>query len=160
MAFQVRGTGAGFYITVSVMDGQGDLSQLRYALQSADYASALTDALAVVAGVDAMTAGQVVTYTISQYRDEDTVTFNANTDVSQRATLTFQIAGGVKKASLQIPAPDPAIFQSPSGPGQNIVDSTSAGIAAFAPLFQAGGECYISDGEVSAFFLRGKRTTR
>lgn len=160
MAFVTRGNGTGFFLTITIMDTQGDTSQLRYEMQSADFATALTDAGTVLTAVNAMTDGVITSYQIAQVMDEDSVSFPANADVSQRASLTFQLANSAKKASLQIPAPAQAIFQATSGPGNGIVDSTSAPIALYAPLFQSGGQLYISDGELSDFFLRGKRTTR
>lgn len=160
MALAPRGKGSGWFLTCRIIDTQGDSSTLKYALQSADYATAVTDSTAVISALDSMTAAVIGSTSLSFVQDEDTFAFPNGADCGVRARLTFQIANSVKKATLDIPAPENDIFVGGQGPTNNVVDSTDPAVGAYAQLFQAGGNAFISDGELSDFFLSGKRTTR
>lgn len=160
MPLVVRGNGAGFFLSISLTDTQGDVSTLRYELQSADYATALTDTTAIVNALMAVTGSAVSSTALSFVRDEDTFAFPVGADNGVRARLTFQLANSIEKATLDIPAPQNVIFVSPFGPNNNIVDIADLAVIAYAQLFQTGGKAFISDGELSDFILRGKRTTR
>lgn len=160
MPLVVRGNGAGFFLSISLTDTQGDVSTLRYELQSADYAGALTDTTAIVNALMAVTGSAVSSTSLSFVRDEDTFAFPVGADNGVRARLTFQLSNSIEKATLDIPAPQNVIFVSSVGPNNNIVDIADLAVIAYAQLFQTGGKAFISDGELSDFILRGKRTTR
>ena len=160
MALSPRGNGSGWFLSVSLTDNQDDVSVLRFSLTSADYASAVTDSAAVIAALDGVTRSTISSTSLSFVQDEDAFAYGAGSDNGVRARLTFQLAGSVEKATLDIPAPEEGIFQAPSGPGNGIVDTLDPAVVAYAQIYQAGNECFISDGELSDFLLRGKRTTR
>ena len=160
MALIIRGNGSGFFLSVSLTDTQGDVSTLRYELQSADYATAVTDTTAIVSALSAVTGSVVSSTSMSFVRDEDTFAFPTGADNGVRARLTFQLVNSIEKASLDIPAPQNGIFVSALGPNNNIVDIADTALVTDVQLFQAGGKSFISDGELSDFVLRGKRTTR
>lgn len=160
MALVPRGNGSGYFLSLSLTDTQGDVSTLRFELRGADFATASTNATAVIAGITGVTQSIVSSVAISFVRDEDTFVFPTGADNGVRARMTFQLANSVEKATLDIPAPENNIFTAPFGPNNNVVDLTNAEVIAYAQLFQVGGASYISDGEDSDFVLRGKRTTK
>jgi len=160
MALAPRGNGSGWFLTVSLTDTQGDVSTLRFELTSATEVAALVDVAAIVAAVEGVTRSVVTSTAMSFIQDEGAFAYPAGADNSVRARMTFQLAGSIEKATLDVPAPDEGIFVSASGPNNNIVDLADAAVIAYAGIFEAASEAYISDGEISDFLLRGKKTTR
>jgi len=161
MAFQSQG----FFVTFTIQDAQGDKTHRRLELDAATMTDALAYALVAKGYLDAVTAGCIVKYTVSQDFEEDAATLPANTDISQGANIVMRIDGRPSKsASWNIPAPDPTIFVGTSGENANTVDGTDAAVIAFVGMFDAdGGECFISDGEhIDAVnpFIGGYRTPR
>jgi len=160
MAFVARGNGSGYFASVSLTDTQGDVSTLKFELTSADFTAAQADTATIVAAVNGVTAATISSISISYVRDEDAFAFPVGADNGVRARMTFQLAGSIEKATLDIPSPDEGIWVAASGPNNNIVDTVDAAVVAYVSLFQAGEQAFLSDGEVSDFLLRGKRTTR
>jgi len=160
MALVARGNGAGFYLTVSLTDTQGDVSTLRFELRSADYAEAVTATAAIVAAIAGVSQSLITSTAISFVSDEDTFVYPTGADNGVRARMTFQLADSVEKATLDIPAPKIGIFVDPTGPGNNVVDTSDTEVLAYLAVFKVSGNAFISDGEDADLLLRGKRTTR
>lgn len=160
MALVPRGPGSGFYATLSMTDTQGQSSTLRYAMNAIDFATAQADLPFIIAGVTGVSQSVCTMAQISYVEEEDNFVHPVNADNSQRARITFQLAGKSQKATLDIPAPENGIFQTPSGEGNLSVDILDPEVVAFGALFQSGGKCFISDGDLSQFIIRGKRTVR
>lgn len=160
MALAARGNGSGFFLTLTMIDTQGDTSTKRFELRGADFAAAQVNATAIIAAIQGVSASVVGSSSLSFVQDEDTFAYPAGADNSVRARITFQLADSVEKATRDIPAPVDAIFVGLSGPTMNVVNIGDPLMATYAQLFQAGGHAFISDGEDSDFTLRGKRTTK
>lgn len=159
MAFAPRGNGNGFWLTLILSDTQGDTATMLFELQSADFATAVTDKDAILAAISGVSQAIVSSYHLAIVEDEDAFVFPAGADNSIKARVQFQIVDSVKKARRDIPSPQNAIFVAPSGPNNNVVDTTNAQVIAFAQLFQTGNQAFISDGEISEFILGGQRVS-
>ena len=160
MALVTRGPASGYYLDVTLIDTQGDASSKRYALDSADAATAATDTTTILTALGNVTDSVIQSYRLSLVYEEDAFAFPVGADNGSRARLTYQLADKSAKATEDIPAPKEAIFSAPSGPNNNVVDTLDPEVIAYVQLFQSGGPCYISDGDKTDFLLRGKRTTR
>jgi hypothetical protein len=160
MALVTQGNGSGFYLTVTLIDSQNDKSTLEYEMTSADYATAVTDSATILAALAGVTDASVSTVSISFRREEAAFAYPATLcNNSEKARIVVQLAGSTKKAVVDIPAPKNAIFVAPVGDNNNIVDLGDDEVIAYVQLFQADGESFISDGEVSAFGVRGEKVT-
>lgn len=159
MAFAPRGNGNGFWLVLTLVDTQGDPSTMEFELSSADFATAVTDKDAILAAISGVSQSIVASYHLKLIEDEDAFVFPVGADNSIKARLSFQILDSVDKARRDIPSPQNAIFVAPTGPNNNVVDTTNAAVIAFAQLFQTGGEAFLSDGEISEFLLGGQRVS-
>lgn len=161
---------AGFFLTVTLADAGGNKSTLQYDLQSADIATAQTDAATILAELDPLTDAVPVAYRIGQAFKEDTTFFAATgVEIENIASVVARIdAVGEKYAQFKVPAPNVGIFQAANGSGYNVVDGGNADLVAYLNLFQTagnGGIAFVSDGENlvspgTAGNVKGKRIHR
>lgn len=155
----------GFQLTVNLIDTSNSSSTLSFDLQAADYATSVTDSATILAALANVTNSNVGGYRIVEVFEENAFSLPANAQNAEKAECAAFIAGaGTKKAIFRIPAPATAVFVSPSGDQANVVDTGGTEILAYAALFEAGGEAYISDGEniaspASNSLVSGKRIT-
>jgi hypothetical protein len=91
---------------------------------------------------------------------EDTLVLPASgVENENQAFFSGKIFGDPTDSATQsIPAADPAIFISTSGPGANVVNMANATVISWVALFDSNGPWTISDGEawVNAT-VKGKR---
>lgn len=155
MAFVSTGWRAEF----SLMDNGGNITKKTYELTAADAATAETDVATILARLTAVTDCEVVAYHAYEQFEEDNVAYPAaGVQKENQALLTFDIVDNpLKKATHSIPAPKQAIFVGTTGPNANIVDTADADVIAYRQMFQAAGQCFISDGEVAFTLISGKR---
>jgi hypothetical protein len=154
---------SGYGLTVSIIDNGGNETSVQYKLRSGDHATAVTDSLAVIAALVAVSDGEISGYTISSNYAENALSFPATDAVQAEvsASMTTFVAGaGNKKANYRIPMPKAAIFTASIGKGANIVDTENADVLAFHALFGVGGKVYVSDGENAGGLYGGVRVTR
>lgn len=149
----------GWRVTFSLMDNGGNITTKTYELTSADATEAATDTATILARLTAVTDCEIVSYHSYEQFEEDTVAYPAaGVQKENQALLTFDIVDNpLKKATHSIPAPKQAIFVGVTGPNANIVDTADADVIAYRQMFQAGGQCFISDGEVAFTLISGKR---
>jgi len=160
MALVPVGNGAGFWCTVTLIDTQNDKSTLEFEMQSADYATALTDVDGILTALAGVTDASIGTVHLSYRRERDDFAYPVVTcNNSEKARIIVQLVGSTKKATIDIPAPKNAIFVSPVGAQNQIVNLVDASVINYINNFQTGGQAYISDGEVSDFGIRGERVT-
>jgi len=157
----------GYFANMTVVDSGGNKATLRYALASATIADALTDAATLISTLNAVTDGVIVSYTVGEAYEEDSVFFAAaGVHVENVALISAKIDDPeIKYASLRIPAPADGIFLAASGPNYNRVDPADAGLVAYLNNFATAGIATISDGEVlespgTAGNVTGKRIHR
>lgn len=150
----------GWYMTVSVMDKQGDVTTLQYELQSADATAAAADNVAVRAALNGVTSGMIIGYSLSERFYETVPAFPSVGDNSIKARVAARGSDGEVK-SLDIPAPEEALFVGTSGPANNVVDTTNTALLTYLALFESGNEAFISDGEnlVNGGVLDGQRVS-
>lgn len=150
-----------FQLVVEIADNSGKTTKKTFELQSADAAAAATDAAAVLAAFNAVTAGVVKSYSINQVFVENALVLPASgVENENQALLSIRLASDpTKYGGFAIPAADPAIFVAASGAGANQVDTGNAQLNTLVALFTAGNEAYISDGENAdpALDFSGKR---
>lgn len=82
----------------------------------------------------------------------------ANADVFEEAVMSLDVAAPgepTKLATRGIPAPSLAIFQSSTGPGRDVLDTSDADVVAYVAALQAN--VLISDGEEIASLVSGFR---
>lgn len=150
-----------FELMVQIADNSGKTTKKTYELQSADAAAAATDSAAILAALNAITAGVVKSYSINQVFVENALVLPASgVENENQALLSIRLASDpTKYATHAIPAADPAIFVAVSGAGANVVDTGNADVNTYVELFTATNEAYISDGELAdpALDFSGKR---
>lgn len=156
----------GFKLTITLIDSGGNRANLPYYLKAALYADAVTDTATIIAELLAITDAAVQGYTLAeQYIEDDLAYPAAGVHIENRATITARIHGHPSKTwTTHIPAPDSAIFLSPTGEGSNEVDIGNVDLLAYFGLFEeTGGVAEISDGETladAATIKKGHRTHR
>lgn len=159
-------TSQGFVLTVTLVDNGGNVSNLSYALTSANFTEAGTDSATILAALAGVTDAVVKAYNVGERFKESALTLpGTGIQVENTAVLSALITGEVDKwARIVIPAPKPAIFVGLSGAAANQIDPTDTEVQAYVSLFDATGEATISDGETvqapSASTLNGKRVHR
>ena len=144
-------TAAGFLGVVTLTDGDGDLSELRYELQEdTDADAALTALQAIVTDLNAITDAVVRGYSLNKRYAESALTLPSGVEIQKRAILTANIAGSLplKTQNFVIPAPSAGIFVGATGPTAKIVDPTDAAVIQYLSNFESGGNAFVSDGEV------------
>lgn len=160
MAFVTVGNASGFWLTVTLVDNGGDKSTLQYELTSADQATAVTDTATILAAIGNMSLSTVQSYNISLRMEENAFAYPASGVENQdKARIVYQLAGSTKKGALDIPAPDPLIFNGTSGKQANVVNLSDTPVLVYLALFQAAGEALISDGEILDFAVEGRRVS-
>lgn len=140
-----------FELMVQIADNSGKTTKKTFEMQSADAATAATDAAAILAALNGVTAGVVKSYSINQVFVENALVLPASgVENENQALLSIRLASDpTKYATFAIPAADPAIFVSASGAGANVVDTGNAQVNALVGLFTTGNESYLSDGELA-----------
>ena len=156
-----------YELAVTLIDSGLNKSTLRYSLVEAlTYVDALADAQAIIALLEAVSAAEVKQYTVYGRYYEDTLAIPVTgTQVENLAALTLQLVDPTKSAVVKIPAAGINIFQTTTGAGSNIVDTTDADLLAYVGIWQeTGALASISDGEYVAdgiaSVLAGKRVHR
>ena len=149
-------TSQGFFYTVTLIDEELNETTREYALTSADYATAVADAAAIVTALLNVTDGVISRTQLAQrFVESALVPPSGDQPASAGVAVTTLIAGaGTKKADYNIPMPKDAIMS-----GNSLI-VTNAQVIAYHALFQAGGEATISDGETAGAIQKGVRVTR
>lgn len=160
MALVPVGNGSGWWLTVTLVDNGADKSTLQYELTSADAAAAAVDSAAILAALGNMSESVVSGYNTSQRFEENAFVYPASGVENQnKARIVVQLAGSTKKATVDIPAPDPLIFAGTTGSQANVVNLSDTPVLVYMALFQAAGEAFISDGEILDFSVEGRRVS-
>lgn len=138
----------GFSLSVELIDDYHRKARKTYELQSADYATAVTDTAAVIAALNAVTDLGVLSYTISEKTAVgDSPTAGANRDVGMTLSVMLQ---DVTKGVLKVPAP---VLTGLDANGN--LDITTGVWVTYVNLFGDASECYTSDGDHVIEFLAG-----
>jgi hypothetical protein len=130
-------TSAGYFCNVTITDASGvNKANLSYDIVAADIATAKTNAAALVAEVDNVSQGLVVSYRIGEKFEEDTdQTAPAGVQIEDLALVSVVLETDNKKYSFKIPAPDPALFLDTTGEDSNVIDTSNANLQNFIGLF-------------------------
>lgn len=160
MALVTQGAGSGFFLTVTLVDGQGDKSTIEFPLRSADFATASADMATILGVIPNVTNAVIGATSLSLRQYENALAFPAGADNSVKARFSYRITGTNKVGTMEIPAPADAVFTTPTGAGANIVDTGSPELATFTGLFLSGGSAFVSDGEDLQDAIKGVRITR
>lgn len=160
MAMVIRGNGAGFFMSVTLVDTKNQQSTLEYELQSADFATAQTDAASILAKLALVSDSKALNYAISLRYEEDAFSFPASADNNVRLRLVGQIKDQADKAVFEIPAPKQSLFVASVGENSAIADLADTDLVSYVQTFQTGGESFISDGELLDFTLKGRKVAR
>jgi len=160
MAWALRGNGSGFFLTVTLVDTKNQQSTLEYELQSADMATAQTDATAILGKLALVSDSKAINYGISLRYEEDAFTFPVSADNNVRLRLVGQIKDQSEKAVFEIPAPKQTLFVASVGENSAIADLADTDLVNYVQTFQTGGESFISDGELLDFTLKGRKVAR
>lgn len=160
MAFVTVGNASGWWLTMTVIDNGGDKATLTYELTAADELAATSAATAIIDAYNGVGQGTVSGYNVGLRFEEALFGYPAsNVENQNKARIVGQLVGSTKKATIDIPAADPAIFAGLSGDNANIVDLGNTEVIAYLGTWQAAGQALISDGEVLDFAIKGKRVS-
>lgn len=160
----------GYFLDVQLIDKGGNTTTRRFQYAIDDNANDIT--ALVTAQNDLLVALQNVTqcvvkqYSLIRFSINDGLVLPTGdgAEVEKHALITAPIHGiPNKSATIDIPAPENALFVGTSGPSWNVVDTTNAFLLAYLDLFTSGEGTqafYVSDGElIDQVNLRGKRTS-
>jgi len=148
----------GFYISWTVADNNANVTTRTFKMQGATQEDAETDAPGVITALMATTDAVLVSWHFYEEHINDALTYPAaGVENQNQALMSFLLTGGVKKATLTIPAPKITLFAAATGPDAQRIDPADAAVIAYVGLFEADGQLYLSDGETAASFLKGKR---
>jgi hypothetical protein len=151
----------GFTLTVSLVDAGGNQATKKYSLLATTYADAATATVSILSALAAVTAAYIKGYRLTEVYVDAEVTFApAGVEVENRALIVGQTVTDAKPCTIEIPAPVDGVFEGATGPQRNIVDIDDTDLNTYTDLFAAGGVCDISDGDVLAALLSGKRIHR
>lgn len=151
--------GGKFKFSITLLDNGGDKTTRTYDMQAVTQEAAETDAPAILAAIQGVTDAVVVSYSFYEEFVNDALAYPASGVENQnQALLDFLIVDDpTKHATISIPAPKPGIFMATSGPPAEIIDTADAAVIAFAGLFLAAGQLYLSDGEEADSLAGGHR---
>jgi len=152
----------GFEAVFELVDNGGDVTTKRYALTSTDAEGADTDTASIKAALLNVTDLVIKRFYNYELQVNDAFSYPASgVELQNQALLDMSIAGEpLKTATLTIPGPKAAIFVGSAGPSAEVVDPADAAVIAFVALFQADGECTLSDGETAGGLIQGRRIHR
>jgi hypothetical protein len=152
---------AGFWAVVEIVDNGGDVTVRTFQMTAADAEAADADLLTIVAAIRGVSDGVVRSFYNYEKMRNDAFAYPASgVELQNQALMNFQLVTTGKTATATIPAPKPTIFVGSAGPTAENVDPADAAVIAYVDLFQADGQCLISDGEVVAGLISGKRIHR
>jgi len=160
MAWLPKGNGDGFFLTVTLYDRNQDDVTLTYELRSADFAAAETDALVVLAALDAVTKDVQAAYSVGKRYVQDSIVLPIEGENQIKARVAYRLADGQGNETFDIPAPEESIFVTLTGKSNNIVNVGKDTLITYANLFKAtGGKCFISDGESLDAMTDGRKVS-
>ena len=150
-----------WFTVVNFRDNNNNNTMRRYELNAADSAAATVIQTALLAALGNMTQCAIPSYYTYQEEIENALTLpGANVEVQNIAELLFDIVGAPNKsARINVPAPPIGIFVAVSGAGAKIVDTGDPAVMAFRDLF-LNDQIFVSDGELAATLISGKRIHR
>lgn len=152
-------------MSIDLVDGTGKITTASRELRATDFTEASAAAAAHLVLLQATTGDKVVAYTVGQSWEENAI--GALPAVTYLNSVQAVISAAIldqpnKFASLQIPAPQIAVFVGSSGRNANIVDVNAPIVANYLADFTEAGHCYISDHESldPVFNASGERVTK
>jgi len=150
-------------LEVGIADNSGTIVPRFYEAPEAafaDYDAGLVNVGTLITALNAMTSGVIANYRFGSVYVEDTLVLPASgVENENQAFFSGKITGDPTDSATQsIPAADPAIFVTTSGPGANVVDMGDGAVSTWVGLFDASGPWTISDGESwVTTTIKGKR---
>lgn len=156
----------GYRLTVNIYDHGGNVSTLAWRYRSAttaDFASALSGAVALIADLVTVTNGVIGGYNVTEVFEEDSFALPADgVENENKASITYSISGTSKKGNLKIPAPIGSgannIFGI-TGAAANQVNLSATNLIAYTDNFRVVNQFEVSDGEALDVLLVGKRVS-
>jgi len=144
-------------LTATVAGSAGKPVNVNYQMTAADYTTAATDRTAILAALNAVTAGTILKHRLSEVTDVTSV-LPEDVDMAIKGTLSGKINGTNKPVVVSFPAPEDSLRLETTGDGYNELDlsDTNGYIAAYWALFGVAGEATISDGENTGTLLRSQ----
>lgn len=154
----------GWKLVLTFVDGGGNPTTRTFNLTATDdegdLAAVIADVQTIVTAWTAASDAVLVSQQVSKLTVNDAVVYPAATvQVENNAQISAKIAGIPNKSAVfEVPAPKITVFQNTTGPASNIVQFEDAPVPALVNIFKAGGQAYISDGEViTDQGIKGKR---
>lgn len=158
----------GWFLDVQLIDKGGNTTTRRYQFRIDDVAddisglvTAQNTMLVALQGASQLVVKQ---YSLNRFSINDALVLPSGdgAEAEKHALITAPIHGlPNKSATIDIPAPENAMFIDTSGPGWNIIDPTNALLVAYLDQFtNPTGNFYLSDGEqIDQVNVRGRRTS-
>lgn len=144
-------TSQGFWLEVVFADNGGNQTSRTYQMSSPDYTTAVAEAAAVIALIEAVTNAEVAGWNLAERYVETALSLpGSGVQVEDTALVNVRLETGLKTATTSIPAPKAGIFMGATEEAADVVDTGDTDLLAFLNEFKAranGGSLYISDGE-------------
>lgn len=159
MALVAKGNGAGYFLTMTVVDRNQDDATLTYELRSATMAEALTDSAAIMADFLLVSQAKISGYGVSQRFVEDALVLPTSGELQIKARIGIRLADGQGNETLDIPAPKEEIFVSLTGKGNKIVNTAYGDLVGYVSNYYTAGTAFISDGEAVDAMTEGRKVS-
>ena len=138
-----------FELSVKLVDAYNRNASKRFEMTAADHATAVTDTATIIAALNAVTDGGVVSYILSEKTAVgDSPTAGANRDEGVTLSVLLQ---DTEKGSIKVPMPVKTAIDANGN-----LDITSPAWVTFVNLYGNGNECLLSDGDHVITFLAGQ----
>jgi hypothetical protein len=159
MSMVAAGNGTGFFLTVTMIDRNEDVTTKEYELDVADFAEALGAQLEITGDLALVSDALVVGTNLGQRLVNDAIVVPSVGEAQTKARIVVRLDGGNEKATIDIPAPKETMFLTLTGKGNKVVDLENANIIDFLANFLPAGNCFISDGEKMGEALEGRKVS-
>ncbi len=155
----------GFFLGVTLKDHGGNASTLEFQYRAAttiDFASALSGAIALIADLEAVTNSVVTGYSVREKFENDAIALPvAGVENEDKASFSFQLAGGNEVSNMKIPAPVSAGVDNlfgVVGASANQMIMTAPTLVAYTDNFRLLGQFQITkNADALDVLLVGKR---
>ena len=159
MAMVAAGNGTGFFVVVTLIDRNEDVTTKEYELDVADFAEALGAQLEIEGDLALVSDALIVGSSLAQRRVNDAIVVPIVGEVQTKARIIVRLDGGNEKATIDIPAPKETMFLTLSGKGNKVVDLENASIIDFLANYLPAGNVFLSDGEKLGEALEGRKVS-
>lgn len=160
MAYVPYKNGAGWWLTVTVIDRNEDNATLTYELRASDYDEAFSYSNTIMTRLTNVSQCRVIGFNVQHRFYNDTPSIPEAGELQTKARISFKLEASRDYQTFDIIDPEETIFMTTVGKGNKIVNITNVNVIAYANIFKSDvGFAFISDGESLETISEGKKVS-